>query len=352
MRAFVFDEVGGPITCREVPELVCPADGVLVDVRATGVCRSDWHAWRGHDPVALPHTPGHEFAGVVAAVGERVVGHQVGARVTAPFVQGCGACAYCESGNAQVCPHQAQPGFTFAGSFAQQVVVHQADLNLVPLPDEIDFVTAASLGCRFATAFHALTRQGELQPGEWLAVYGCGGVGLSAIMIAKALGARVVAVDRAEPALARAAEVGADVVLRSGTAEQVKDVTEGGAHVSLDAVGSPATSSSAIHSLRRRGRHVQVGLMLLDNATAPLPWDIVIAWELTVAGSHGMAAAAYPEMLALITSGKLDPKRLVGEVISFDALGSALMAMDQPVLGSGGLTVAAIGEPAPAVHPQ
>ncbi|MDR1833531.1 MAG: alcohol dehydrogenase catalytic domain-containing protein, partial [Propionibacteriaceae bacterium] len=317
--------MGGPVVCREIPEPACPADGVLVSVRATGVCRSDWHAWRGHDPVALPHIPGHEFAGVVAEVGANVTGCRVGDRVTAPFVQGCGACSYCASGNAQVCPNQSQPGFTFPGSFADMVVVHNAALNSVALPGSLDFVTAAALGCRFATAFHALRRQAGLQAGEWLAVFGCGGVGLSAILIAKAMGARVVAVDRSEQALARAAGLGADEILRDGTAEQVRDLTEGGAQVSLDAVGSPATAAAAVRSLRRRGRHVQVGLMLQDNATAPLPWDVVVAWELQVSGSHGMAAAAYPEMLSLITSGRLDPKSLVGTVIGFEDLGEALM---------------------------
>src|SRR6187549_330581 len=137
-------------TVVDVPEPDCPADGAVIRVVATGVCRSDWHAWQGHDPVRLPHVPGHELAGVIAAVGSRVTTRRVGERVTVPFVCGCGTCAYCLAGDAQVCPDQTQPGFTGPGSFAELVAVHGADTNLVRLPESIDFVTAASLGCRFA----------------------------------------------------------------------------------------------------------------------------------------------------------------------------------------------------------
>ncbi|MDR1798452.1 MAG: alcohol dehydrogenase catalytic domain-containing protein [Bifidobacteriaceae bacterium] len=357
MRAVQYDAVGGPVAWREVPEPACPTTGAVIEVKATGVCRSDWHAWRGHDPVPLPMTPGHEFAGLVAAVGPAVTRFKVGDRVTAPFVNGCGVCAYCQAGQAQVCPDQTQPGFTHPGSFAQRVVVRQADFNLVTLPAEMDFVTAAALGCRFATSFHALTAQAGLAAGEWLAVFGAGGVGLAAVLIAKAQGAKVVAVDRSGAALERAAGLGADHVIKlespggpaadraalETAAAKIRGDLDGGAHVALDAVGSEATAWASVRSLRRRGRQVQVGLMLGQAAEAALPWGLVVAQELRVAGSHGMAAADYPAMLDLIIQGKLDPTRLVGQVIGFEALGEALMAMDAPVLGTGGLTVAAAG---------
>lgn len=198
-----------------MPDPSCPSDGVLVQVAATGVCRSDWHAWRGHDPVQLPIIPGHEFAGVIAAVGADVSGWQVGDRVTTPFVLGCGRCEFCRAGDAQVCPNQEQPGFTLPGSFAQLVAVPRAAANLVRLPDDVSFVAAASLGCRFATAFRALVNHGAVKAGQWVAVHGCGGVGLSAVMIAKAFGAKVVAVDVTADALAAAQRLGAT---RSSTA--------------------------------------------------------------------------------------------------------------------------------------
>src|SRR5690606_14733288 len=233
--------------------------------------------------------------GTVAAVGAGVREWAPGARVTAPFVAGCGACAWCAQGDAQVCPDQTQPGFTHAGSFAEYVVVRAADLNLVALPDGVGAVDAAVLGCRFATAFRALTAHARVQPGEEVAVFGCGGVGLSAVMIATALGARVTAIDPSAAALERARGLGAASLVRSAEPEdEIRAATGGGAHVTLDALGSAVTATAAVRSLRPRGRHVQVGLMLGDAATAPLPWDVVVARELQVFGSHGMAAADYP----------------------------------------------------------
>ncbi len=345
VRAVVYDAVGGVPELREVPRPVCPADGVVVDVAATGVCRSDWHAWRGHDPVPLPHTPGHEWAGVVAEVGASVAGVAVGDRVTAPFVLGCGRCDWCRAGAAQVCPDQQQPGFTYAGSFAEQVVVHAAETNLVRLPDAVDLVAAAALGCRFATAFRALTGVAQVQRDEWVVVVGCGGVGLSAVMIASALGARVVAVDVAEEARRRALELGAVVSLPpDGVVEAVHDLTGGGAHVGLDALGSTATLDTSVRSLRRHGRHVQVGLLLGSHAAAPLPWDLVVGRELRVLGSHGMAAVDYPAMLAMLAAGRLDPGRLVGPVIGLDQAGAALMAMDDLSAARGGMTIVRVSD--------
>lgn len=334
MRAVVYAGYGETPVVTSVPSPAAPDGGVVVEVRATGVCRSDWHAWRGHDPVPLPNTPGHEFAGVVAAVGAGVSRWRAGDRVTVPFVCGCGRCEYCRAGDAQVCPHQTQPGFTGPGSFAERVVVHAADTNLVALPDSVDFVTAASLGCRFATAYRALTAHGRLAKGQWLAVHGCGGLGLSAVQIGVALGASVIAVDIAPAALALARELGAaHAIDAAGAAAAIRELTGGGADVSVDALGSPATAAASVLSLRRRGRHVQAGLLL--DGPAPLPMDVVVAQELTIHGTHGMAAADYPPMLALVADGTLRPGRLVSTVIDLAEAPAALMAMDHPPTGPG-----------------
>ena len=344
MRAVRYAAYGQRPQLVEVPEPVCPPAGAVLAVAATGVCRSDWHAWQGHDPVALPHTPGHEFAGTVVAVGPAVRGWEVGARVTAPFVCGCGACPTCRAGDEQVCPHQTQPGFTHAGSFADQVVVHAADVNLVALPDEVGFVAAASLGCRFATAWRAVTAHGRLGAGEWLAVHGCGGVGLSAVMLGVALGARVVAVDPVAASRSLASDLGAEVVLDAAgdVAAVVREVTGGGAHVSLDAVGSAHTAVASVLSLRRRGRHVQVGLLFGPDATPPLPMDRVVAQELEIHGSHGMSARDYPGLLDLVRGGRVDPQLLVGRVVGLDRAGTALATLGQPG-DPPGLTVVDLG---------
>ena len=341
MKAVVYSGYGVTPVLTQVTDPACPVDGVVIAVGATGVCRSDWHAWRGHDPVALPHIGGHEFAGVITQAGPGVTRWRAGDRVTVPFACGCGTCEYCLAGDAQVCPRQTQPGFTGPGSFAEFVAVHAADANLVALPAGVDFVTAACLGCRFATAFRALTAHGRVRPGEWLAVHGCGGVGLSAVMIGAALGARVVAVDVSAAALDRARDLGAEVAVDAGLVASIGDITGGGAHVSLDALGAPAVAADSVRCLRRRGRHVQVGL--LPGGPVPLPMDLVIARELEIYGSHGMAARDYPAMLAMVADGTLRPGLLVGEVVALAQVGRALAAMDEPGSGAGMTVVSLAG---------
>lgn len=343
MKAVLYSGYGATPVLTEVPAPACPADGVVIMVGATGVCRSDWHAWKGHDPVALPHVGGHEFAGVVAAAGPGVTRWRPGDRVTAPFACGCGRCEFCLAGDAQVCPRQTQPGFTGPGSFAELVAVHAADANLVALPAGVSFVTAACLGCRFATAFRAVTAHGRVRPGDWLAVHGCGGVGLSAVMIGAALGARVVAVDVSAAALERASELGAEAAVdaRDGAAAAVAEITGGGAHVSVDALGSPAVAAESLRCLRRRGRHVQVGL--LPGGPVPLPMDLVIARELEVYGSHGMAARDYPAMMRMVADGTLRPALLTGDVIGLEGVPGALAAMDAPAAAAGMIVVKLTG---------
>ncbi|OMH33260.1 zinc-dependent alcohol dehydrogenase family protein [Tersicoccus sp. Bi-70] len=341
MRAVVIDAVQGQPEVREVDRPSAPDGGVVVQVRATGMCRSDWHAWAGHDDIAFPHVPGHELAGVVAEVGTGVTRWTVGDRVTVPFVCGCGRCAWCRDGDAQVCPDQQQPGFTHWGSYAEYVALHAADTNLVAVPDDVDFTTAASLGCRFATAYRALVGRARLRAGEWVTVVGVGGVGLSAVMIAQALGARVIAVDRNPDALAVAARLGAEHTLLtadgSDVPASVADRTGGGSHVAVDAVGSEQTCADAIHSLRRRGRHVQIGLLPPVDGLPRVPMDRVIAWELDVLGSHGMAAADYPGMMALIEQGRLQPQLLVGRTIGLEEAAASLPTYDRAT--AAGMTI-------------
>jgi alcohol dehydrogenase len=327
VRALVFEEFGGPLAVREVPEPVAPEGGVVVRVEASGLCRSDWHAWQGHDAgVVLPHVPGHELAGTVAALGDGVRGWSVGDRVTVPFVNACGRCAQCAAGEHQVCARQTQPGFTRWGSLAELVTVDAAEVNLVALPEGLAAATAAALGCRYATAYRAVLQVGRVRAGEWVAVHGCGGVGLSAVQIALAAGARVVAVDVSPAALDLARGFGAESVVDGGAdvPAAVAELTGGGAHVSLDAVGAAATCEASVRSLRPRGRHVQVGLLPPAQGRPAVPMDRVIALELEVLGSHGMAAHAYPQLLGLVAAGRLAPGRLVTRELALRDAGEAL----------------------------
>jgi alcohol dehydrogenase len=332
MKAALYERYAEPFAVQQVPDPTPTPDGVVIEVRASGLCRSDWHGWMGHDSdIRLPHVPGHEFAGVIAAVGSEVRSWRVGDRVTVPFVCACGRCPECASGNQQVCDNQFQPGFTHWGSFAQFVAIERADTNVVALPDTLDFVTAASLGCRFATAFRAVVDQGKVSGGQWVAVHGCGGVGLSAIMIAKALGAQVIAIDITPERLARAQQLGAAAIINANdgdVVEAVREISKGGVHVSLDALGSPSTSYNSVANLRKRGKHIQVGLMLADHRNAAVPMDLVIAKELEILGSHGMQAFRYAEMMRMIAAGTLQPQQLLGRTISLDEAPDELIKLD------------------------
>jgi alcohol dehydrogenase len=333
MRAAIYEEFEGPVTVERVADPTPSATRVVLKVGACGVCRSDWHGWMGNDPdIRLPQVPGHELAGEIVQVGSNVANFRVGDRVTLPFVCGCGSCEPCLNGDQQVCDRQFQPGFTAWGGFAEYVAIEYADGNLVRLPDEIDLVTAASLGCRFATSFRAVVDQGKVMPEQWVAVHGCGGVGLSAIVIAAAFGARVIAIDISEEKLAFAREIGAEVAINStygDPVEAILDITEGGAHISIDALGHPEILMNSVASLRKRGRHIQVGIMDKGGHRPQVPIDKVIGRELEIIGSHGMQAHRYPEMLRMISNGELKPGKLIGHTITLEEGPEVLTSMNE-----------------------
>jgi len=338
MKAIYFTEFKGTLSVVDIPIPVPSDSGVVIKVEATGLCRSDWHAWMGHDSdIVLPHVPGHEFAGVISSIGASVSKFAVGDRVTVPFVCGCGKCTYCLRGDAQVCPTQTQPGFTGFGSFAEYVAIDNADFNLINIPSEVSFATAAALGCRFATVYRGLIKRAKLKAGEKVVIYGCGGVGLSAVMIAKAHGAIVYAVDINDEALEVAASLGAQIINSRATDPVGFLQNLGGAEVAVDALGSEVTAGASVLSLARGGRHLQLGLLLTPNGLTAMPMARVIAWELNLLGSHGMAARDYPEMLVLVASGALDPSLLVKREVGIEEGAIALTDLDKQV--TGGITI-------------
>ena len=343
MKAALYEDFGAPLKITSVPDPVPGNNDAVIKIMASGICRSDWHGWLGRDPDIkyLPHIPGHELSGIVEAVGKNVTRWKKGDRITAPFVCGCGNCAECNSGNHHICDNQSQPGFTHWGSFAEYTKIKNADINLVRLPEEIDFITVASLGCRFSTSFRAITAQGKLMQGQWLAVHGCGGIGLSAIMIAHAIGVNIVAIDINENVLDLAKSLGATIVINAlnvvKVAEAIKEITGGGAHVSIDALGSKQTCINSINCLRKRGRHIQVGLLVGDDYYTSLPMDLVISRELEIVGSHGMQANAYGKLLELISSGKLQPQKIIGKTIPIEKAPTELESMGN--FGAIGITI-------------
>lgn len=334
MKAIYYEKFQVTPTIEHLPDPRPPKHGVVLKVKATGLCRSDWHGWMGHDPdITLPHVPGHELAGEIVAIGKDIKKFKVGQRVTLPFVGGCGVCPDCWAGNHQVCSSQFQPGFTHWGSFAEYVAIHFADTNLVALPESINNVTAASLGCRFATSFRAVVDQGKVSGGQWVAVHACGGVGLSAIMIANALGAQVIAIDIDDKKLDFARSLGAVTTVNAKTSanviEEVMEITKGGADVSIDALGSPTTMFNSIANLKKRGKHIQVGILAPEQQNAPIPIAKIIGHELEIYGSHGMQAYRYPVMLEMIKAGKLKPELLVEKTIRLEEAVEELVKMNE-----------------------
>ncbi len=329
MRAAVYESFGGAITVQEVDRPDAAAGELVVEVLAVGLCRSDYHGWHGTDPdIVCPHVGGHEFVGRIVAVGAGITDFKIDQRVVAPFTCGCGECATCRSGEHQACAIAQQPGFTRWGAFAQFCTVPYAAVNAVRVPHALSDEAAALVGCRVSTAYRGVVERGRIAEGEVLCVYGCGGVGLAAIGFGRALGAKVIAIDRSPEALALATTMGADVLLDASSIDDVPGAIHemvGGAHVSVDCLGNGVVASNSIRSLRPLGRHVQIGLF--PKATDELPIAYVIRNELEILGVHGLSAARFHEVFALIGSGRFDPLAMITRRLTLDDIPTELPAM-------------------------
>ena len=333
MRAALLTAFRAPLEIATVPDPAPPPGGVVLRTLACGVCRSDWHAWTGADPVELPHIPGHEYCGEIVATGPDVTRWQVGDRVIAPFILACGRCPACAKGAQTTCPDQAVPGFTMPGAFAERIAVPFADTNLTALPKGMDPAVAAAMGCRITTAWHALTGRAALAPGEWLAVFGGGGIGLSALILGRALGAKVVVVDVVPEKLAHATAQGATAVVNareSDPAEAVREITGGGADVAIEALGIPETTAGALRSLRKLGRMVQIGMPAGPHLTMPIPMDAVYSGQLALYGTRGMPAWRYPALLEFLGAAGVDLAPLIARRVPLSAASGELAAFDGP----------------------
>jgi D-arabinose 1-dehydrogenase-like Zn-dependent alcohol dehydrogenase len=337
MRAAVMEGVRQPLKVQDVKDPELFPNGAIIRVEANGICRSDWHAWTGDWSwfglaLSFPHVLGHEFCGVVEEVAPEVTSVKKGDRVLVPFSQGEGSCDWCRSGQMHLCDTRFTPGIAYWGGFGRYVGVPFADVNLVPLPASIGFVEAASMGCRFMTSFHALVDRAKVTAGEWVAVHGCGGIGLSAVQIASALGANVIAVDIGDDKLDWAKRLGAVAAFNARQVNPVKEIaklTGGGAHVSVDALGIAATCQASVMSLRKQGRHVQIGLTSsAEKGQVAIPIDLVVLKEASLIGSYGMPAPRFGAMLAMVESGKLAPGKLVSRTVPLEAAGDVLASMD------------------------
>lgn len=333
MRAAVIRQYNADLSLETVADPVCEADGVVLKVLACGICRSDWHGWVGeHARVKPGAIPGHEYCGEVVEAGP-LARWKVGDRVIAPFILACGECPACRSGQTTTCTDARVPGFGEPGAWAEYVSVPHAH-NLTRLPDYLTPALAAGLGCRVTTAYHALTGRAALQAGEWLAVHGTGGIGLSCLLIGRALGARVVAVDVVPERLAHAKSLGAEVTINAAkgdTAARIVEATQGGAHVSIEALGIEATANASIECLRPLGRHVQVGLPTGHTARMNLNMNAVYFKQLALYGTRGMPAWRYPSLLTLIETGRVDVRPIVARTVPLSAASAELRAFNGPM---------------------
>jgi alcohol dehydrogenase len=340
MRAAILKKYGEPLAIESIEDPDPDPNGVVIETETCGICRSDWHAWQGHwdwaedlyKPVPEGQILGHETAGTVVAVGEDVETVHEGDVITVPFNIADGTCGHCRRGDSHMCENGLDLGFAIPGAYAGQVHIPSADYNAVPLPESISPVEAAGLGCRFMTAFHALAHRADIAAGDWVAVHGCGGVGLSAIHIADALGGSVVAVDIKESKLEKATELGANVTIDSTAVDDVPseicDVTDGGADVSVDALGIAETCQNSVRCLDVKGQHVQIGITTeKEEGVIPLPTDKMVFSELKMVGSKGMPPGRYDEIFRMVEQGKIDPSLVISEHTSLNEVSEKLDAM-------------------------
>jgi propanol-preferring alcohol dehydrogenase len=338
MKAARLEKFREPLVLVDVADPV-PEDGsVVVKVEAEGICRTDWHFWNGDwgwvgmSP-ELPRIMGHEFGGTVVEVGSGVTTVKVGDRVTTPFHEACGRCPYCLIGRSNLCDHLDFTGATHDGGYAEFTQIRNADYNCIKLPDNVDALSAAAIGCRYMTAFHAVTSQGRMAPGEWVVVYGAGGVGLSAVQIASALGGQVIAVDLADDKLVKATNEGAVHTINGRSQDAptaIRELTGGGAHLAIGGLGAQSVVGQAIMSLRKGGRLAQVGLTSqAEQGQVAIPLDYIIEAEIEILGSVGNPHADYPRLLSLVSREVLKPASIVGQTLALSEAQGVLEAMDK-----------------------
>ena len=305
MKAAVVQRFGAPLTIEAVP-VPSPGPGeVLVKIVATGVCHTDLHAADGDWPVkpVPPFIPGHEGAGIVAAVGAGVTQLKEGDRVGIAWLHdACGACEYCYTGWETLCEKQHNSGYGVNGSFAEYAIGSAA--YVARLPADADFVAMAPILCAGVTTYKGI-KETEARPGEWIAVSGIGGLGHIAIQYAKAMGLHVVALDVSEEKLSLARSLGAELAIDAKSpdaAAQVIRETEGGAHGVLVTAVSPPAFAQALHLVRRKGTISLVGLPPGDFAT-PI-FDVVLK-RITLRGSIVGSREDLAEAIDFAAEGKV-----------------------------------------------
>ncbi len=319
MKAIRLVEPGHPLEAQDIPIPPAGPGDVLVRVKAAGICHSDVHYRAGVSPVQpLPLTLGHEIAGVVERVGAGVTSLRAGDRVCLHYMVTCGDCLYCSRGSEQFCPSGQMLGKSRDGGYAEYISVPAR--NAFPLPDEIPFEQGAIMMCSSATSFHAL-RKGRVQPGESVAVFGVGGLGASAVQLARACGALDVYAVDINPGKLKMAEGWGAIPVNAAEADpvaEIKRLTGGrGVDVALELIGLPLTMRQALASLAIFGRAVVVGLT--DRTIEVAPYGDLILREAELIGSSDHLAHELPTLIELARRGALDLSGVVSGTVSLDA---------------------------------
>ncbi len=319
MKAVQLVEIGQPLQLNTVPLPKLGEKDVLIKVKAAGICHSDEHYHTGVSSVAfLPITLGHEVSGIIDKVGEQVDNFKIGERVAVHYMVTCGTCSYCLMGNEQFCPSGEMIGKHRNGGYAEYIVVPAS--SVVVLPDNIPFEHGAIMMCSTATSLHAL-RKGRLKAGESVAIFGAGGLGISAVQLSFIMGAlEVFAIDIQTDKLAIAEKYGA-IPINAAKEDPVvslnKLTTENGVDVALELVGLPLTMKQSIQSLGKMGRAVMVGLS--DKALEVNVYEEVLGKEAEIIGCSDHLLSELPIVLEYALQGRLDFTHVVTQKIPLKA---------------------------------
>ena len=327
MRAAIFHEPHAPLQVLDWPDPAPDYDEILVRTAACGLCHTDLHYIDHGVPTAKqpPLILGHEATGTVAQVGERVTQVKVGDRVLLPAVLPCGACVACRTGRENICLHLRMFGNDVDGAYAEYVTAPAKDVFI--LPDEIPLVEGCIIADAVTTPYHAVKNRAEVRPGDSVVVYGCGGVGLNVVQLARLAGGIVIAVDVADEKLDHARRLGAAAIINArqepaGVAKAVRRLTGGaGADIAIEAIGNPATMKDAFGTLRPGGRLVVVGYS--DHEVA-LNAGRIMYREMEIRGSLGCRPVDYPRVIELARTGRIEVASLVTARFPLDEINAGL----------------------------
>lgn len=322
MKAARYYKGESRLKVEDVPMPVAGAGEVLIKVAACGACHTDLH-YLDHGTPTFKEPPlilGHEISGVIEQAGDGVANRAAGDRVIIPAVLTCGHCEACRTGRENICQSMKMLGNHLEGGYAEYIAVPAKDL--IPVPDSLDLASTSIIADALSTPFHAVVNRGKVRPGQVVAVFGCGGVGINCVQFAALSGATVAAIDLSDEKLEVAKQLGADLTFNAGQERVDKAVRKatGGCDVSFEVIGKPQVMLQAMNVLKPGGRFVMVGYSAED---LPLPASRVMFRELDIMGSLGCRPVDYHRIVELTAQGKIALDPLVSNRYSLDDVNQA-----------------------------